>query len=76
MRTTMQLQLVSGAIALVLGAASVWGQAKAPPTSGGPVDPLLLEDLALFVPHPDGPGHHGRARTLEHAASRRIRTTI
>jgi HCOMODA/2-hydroxy-3-carboxy-muconic semialdehyde decarboxylase len=41
----MQLKLVSGAIALLLGAASVWGQAN--PTSAGPVDPLLLEDLAL-----------------------------
>ena len=45
MRTTMQLRLVSGAIALLLGAGSVWGQAN--PTSAGPVDPLLLEDLAL-----------------------------
>ena len=42
---TMQLTLVSGAIALLLGAGSVWGQAN--PTSAGPVDPLLLEDLAL-----------------------------
>jgi ribulose-5-phosphate 4-epimerase/fuculose-1-phosphate aldolase len=45
MKTTMRLQLVSGAIALVLGAGSVWGQAN--PTTAGPVDPLLLEDLAL-----------------------------
>ena len=45
MRKTMKLQLVCGAITLLLGAGSVWGQAN--PTSGGPVDPLLLEDLAL-----------------------------
>ena len=45
MRRTTQLKLVSGAIALLLGAGSVWGQAN--PTSAGPVDPLLLEDLAL-----------------------------
>lgn len=45
MRTTMQLRLVSGAIALLIGGGSVWGQAN--PTSAGPVDPLLLEDLAL-----------------------------
>jgi HCOMODA/2-hydroxy-3-carboxy-muconic semialdehyde decarboxylase len=41
----MPLMLVSGAIALLLGTGSVWGQAN--PTSAGPVDPLLLEDLAL-----------------------------
>jgi ribulose-5-phosphate 4-epimerase/fuculose-1-phosphate aldolase len=45
MKRTTQLKLVSGAIALLLGAGSVWGQAN--PTSAGPVDPLLLEDLAL-----------------------------
>src|SRR3990172_2339424 len=45
MRKARQLSLVSGAIALLLGAGSVWGQAN--PTSAGPVDPLLLEDLAL-----------------------------
>lgn len=45
MGKTMRLELVSGAIALLLGAGSVWGQAN--PTSAGPVDPLLLEDLAL-----------------------------
>lgn len=45
MMRTMQLKLVSGAIVLLLGAGSVWGQAN--PTSAGPVDPLLLEDLAL-----------------------------
>lgn len=42
---TMQLAVVSSAIALLLGAGSVWGQAN--PASAGPVDPLLLEDLAL-----------------------------
>jgi HCOMODA/2-hydroxy-3-carboxy-muconic semialdehyde decarboxylase len=36
---------MSGSLALVVGVATVWGQAN--PTSGGPVDPLLLEDLAL-----------------------------
>jgi HCOMODA/2-hydroxy-3-carboxy-muconic semialdehyde decarboxylase len=41
----MRLRLVSGVIALMVGAVSVWGQGN--PTSGGPVDPLLLEDLAL-----------------------------
>lgn len=45
MRRTTPLTVVSGAIALLLGAGSVWGQAN--PTSAGPVDPLLLEDLAL-----------------------------
>ena len=45
MKKTMTLRLASGAIALLLGAGSVWGQAN--PTSAGPVDPLLLEDLAL-----------------------------
>ena len=41
----MRLKLVSGAAALLLGAASVWGQTS--PTSAGPVDPALLEDLAV-----------------------------
>ena len=45
MTKTMQLRLMSGVIALVVGAGSVWGQGN--PTTGGPVDPLLLEDLAL-----------------------------
>ena len=45
MTNTKKLRLASSAIALLLGAASVWGQAN--PTSAGPVDPLLLEDLAL-----------------------------
>ena len=41
----MRLKLVCGAIALLLGGAGLWGQTN--PTSAGPVDPLLLEDLAL-----------------------------
>ena len=41
----MRLKLVSGALALLLGGATIWGQTN--PTSGGPVDPYLLEDLAL-----------------------------
>jgi ribulose-5-phosphate 4-epimerase/fuculose-1-phosphate aldolase len=45
MTKTMRLRLVSGVIALMVGAVSVWGQGN--PTSGGPLDPLLLEDLAL-----------------------------
>ena len=45
MRTTMRLRLVCGAIALLAAAASVWGQGN--PATAGPVDPLLLEDLAL-----------------------------
>ena len=45
MKKAMQLKLVSGAIVLMLGAAGVWGQTN--PTSAGPVDPYLLEDLAL-----------------------------
>jgi HCOMODA/2-hydroxy-3-carboxy-muconic semialdehyde decarboxylase len=45
MTKTMGPRLVVGVIALVVGAGSVWGQGN--PTTGGPVDPLLLEDLAL-----------------------------
>jgi ribulose-5-phosphate 4-epimerase/fuculose-1-phosphate aldolase len=45
MRITMRLKLVSGALVLLLGGVGVWGQTN--PTSAGPVDPLLLEDLAL-----------------------------
>ena len=45
MTTTMRLRLMSGVIALVIGAATLWGQGN--PTTGGPLDPLLLEDLAL-----------------------------
>jgi hypothetical protein len=44
MTKTVRLRLVSGVIALMVGAVSVWGQGN--PTSGGPLDPLLLEDLA------------------------------
>lgn len=46
MRLMRQLKITSAA-ALLLGTASVWAQTQARPTSGGPVDPLLLEDLAL-----------------------------
>ena len=42
---TMRLKLMGGAIALLLGGAGLWGQTS--PTSAGPVDPLLREDLAL-----------------------------
>ena len=45
MTKTMQLRLMSGVIALVVGAGTLWGQGN--PTTGGPLDPLLLEDLAL-----------------------------
>ena len=45
MRRMMQLRLVGCALALVLGVVSVWGQGN--PTTAGPIDPLLLEDLAL-----------------------------
>ena len=54
MRKTMRLKVASCAVALLVGAGSVWGQGRggnaastAAPASGGPVDPLLLEDLAL-----------------------------
>ncbi len=53
MTKTMQLRLMSGVIALVVGAGTLWGQGN--PTTGGPLDPLLLEDLALIVPHPHRP---------------------
>lgn len=45
MTKRMRLGLMIGVLALVAGAGSVWGQGN--PTTGGPVDPLLLEDLAL-----------------------------
>ena len=41
----MRLKLVCGATALLLGGAGLWGQTN--PTSAGPVDPVLVEDLAL-----------------------------
>jgi len=46
MKLTRQLKIASAA-ALLLGTASVWAQTQARPATGGPVDPLLLEDLAL-----------------------------
>jgi len=45
MTTMSKLRLGTGVIALVLGAVTVWGQGN--PTTAGPLDPLLLEDLAL-----------------------------
>jgi HCOMODA/2-hydroxy-3-carboxy-muconic semialdehyde decarboxylase len=45
MTTTLQLRLGAGVIALLLGVVTVWGQGN--PTTAGPLDPLLLEDLAL-----------------------------
>jgi HCOMODA/2-hydroxy-3-carboxy-muconic semialdehyde decarboxylase len=41
----LQLRLAGAVIALLLGAVSVWGQGN--PTTAGPLEPLLLEDLAL-----------------------------
>jgi HCOMODA/2-hydroxy-3-carboxy-muconic semialdehyde decarboxylase len=45
MTTMSKLRLGTGVIALVLAAVTVWGQGN--PTTAGPLDPLLLEDLAL-----------------------------
>jgi ribulose-5-phosphate 4-epimerase/fuculose-1-phosphate aldolase len=45
MRKAMRLQLAGCALALLLGVVSVWGQGN--PTTAGPIEPLLLEDLAL-----------------------------
>ena len=45
MTRTSQLRLAAAAAALLLGVATISGQGN--PTTGGPVDPLLLEDLAL-----------------------------
>jgi HCOMODA/2-hydroxy-3-carboxy-muconic semialdehyde decarboxylase len=46
MTRTLQLRLGIGVFALLLGVATVWGQGGNP-TTAGPIDPLLLEDLAL-----------------------------
>jgi ribulose-5-phosphate 4-epimerase/fuculose-1-phosphate aldolase len=45
MNRTLQLKLAGAAAALVLAVTTLAGQGN--PTSGGPVEPLLLEDLAL-----------------------------
>ena len=47
MKKCMKRLASASAAALLLGTASLWAQTPARPVTGGPVDPLLLEDLAL-----------------------------